>query len=142
MGDNSAASRLCLTLWTDPQLPSLRVVPTLSVPKAVWSKWGTLGVQAASCVEGRGEVMPGRGGSPTAASSSLPCKEIQLRQETGISDTSLLSLENTIITIMGPPSLLSPAGLAPRKERPRQEQEEKGQQARAGPESRCPTPHN
>lgn len=45
--------------------------------------------RAAGCVEGRAEGPPGRGGSSSSA-GSLPSEEIQLRQETGISATSLL----------------------------------------------------
>lgn len=54
----------------------------------VWSR-PVSGDRAAGCAEGRAERPPGRGGSSSSA-GSLPSKEIQLRQETGISATSLL----------------------------------------------------
>lgn len=93
-----------------PESPGALSYPVLM---QVWSKGRAWGDRPASCVE----VLPGRGGSPTPTrfSQPPPCKEIQLRQEAGISVHFPPQPGKHPITTE-PPSLLSPAGLAPRKE--------------------------
>lgn len=80
------------------------------------------GGQGSQSCQGGAEVTlpPGEGEAPwfprPPARSSLPGEETQPRQETGISETSLLSLENTV-SPAAPSRLLSPGRAGPKKGR-------------------------